>query len=929
MDCNKEEALRAKGIAEKKMESKDFAGARTFVLKARKLYPDLENIAQMLVVCDVHCFAEQKLLEAAFKLIGEAQRVLLDRDKRSSLDMNLSRFSMIRTAMPSHHQRNVQVNFNPVMQTNVRPIFTNLNLQQQHQSRQPTQQGINVGASSFWTMCSFCKVRYEYPRAYLNRSLRCQQCGKPFIAYEVDLQSTKPATNPSQQVFGQQNSIPNDGAFKVGVGSQGNLHAQRSNTKSDHKKGSTSNVSEKSNGKRRRKQVVESSESSESIGSTDSEDDTFSDNNVFPGVSTYREECPRRSTRRKHQVSYNENVSDEDNEPLQPLKQGQGSGSPYSDGENNGEETEMKDQNGEAAGLKDDQKEVKRKQNFYSEESSVNIDMKIKEVRGTETGGSSDTDEPLEHSASKSTNYLDGLVYPDPEFSDFDKDKKEECFASGQVWAVYDDIDGMPRFYAIIKTVSSPGFKLRIAWFEPDPDDKDERKWVDEKLPSACGKYKLGKTITTEDHLMFSHVTCFEKISRSTFKVYPRKGETWALFKNWDIKWYMDAESHEKYDLEFVEILSDYVEGAGVIVAYLAKLKGFVSLFSRTMKGSNCSFRIPPVELFRFSHRVPSYKMTGQERTGVPVGSYELDPVSLPVNLEEIVSPSVGMSPRSSDMSKFTKGLDGDASTVKVNLDRSKSVEEKKDPVGHIDDVGAPSASVKDSFEVPDPMFYQFDAERSHEKFEVGQIWAFYGDSDGLPKYYGQIKGVKRTSPEIELQVIYLTSCWLPRKVDRWDDVGMIISCGRFKIKESAKACTYRNTCSVSHQVHTRTAGKNKEYEIFPRKGEIWALYRDWTHKIKRSDLPNCEYDIVEVVEVSDGWIDVLYLEKVSGYSSVFKGKLNNKRLTTITISRTELLKFSHKIPAFKLTEEHDNLRGFWELDPRAIPHHYFIGYKK
>ena len=73
----------------------------------------------------------------------------------------------------------------------------------------------------------------------------------------------------------------------------------------------------------------------------------------------------------------------------------------------------------------------------------------------------------------------------------------------------------------------------------------------------------------------------------------------------------------------YTYICQHYVEGVGVVVLYLAKLKGFVSLFSR-MEGGNCTFQIPSTELFRFSHRVPSFKMTGQERVGVPVGSYEL-----------------------------------------------------------------------------------------------------------------------------------------------------------------------------------------------------------------------------------------------------------------------------------------------------------------
>jgi hypothetical protein len=153
----------------------------------------------------------------------------------------------------------------------------------------------------------------------------------------------------------------------------------------------------------------------------------------------------------------------------------------------------------------------------------------------------------------------------------------------------------------------------------------------------------------------------------------------------------------------------------------------------------------------------------------------------------------------------------------------------------------------------------------------------------------------------------------------------MIISCGRFKVTPTGKLCTYSKTNVVSHQVHANPVGKSKEYEIYPRKGEIWALYRGWTTKLKCSDLKNCEYDIVEVIEDGDMWIDVLFLEKVSGYSSVFKCKLNNGgSKMTLAIDRTELLRFSLKIPAFKLTEEHDsNLKGFWELDPEAIPVHY------
>ncbi|KAA3468606.1 Chaperone DnaJ [Gossypium australe] len=129
MECNKEEAIRARGIAEHKMKNDDFEGAKRLALKAQKLFPELENIAQLLAVCNVHHCAKLKLngsemdwygilqldrsankssikkqyrklalllhpdknkfagAEAAFKLIGEANAVLADQTKRSLYDM--------------------------------------------------------------------------------------------------------------------------------------------------------------------------------------------------------------------------------------------------------------------------------------------------------------------------------------------------------------------------------------------------------------------------------------------------------------------------------------------------------------------------------------------------------------------------------------------------------------------------------------------------------------------------------------------------------------------------------------------------------------------------------------------------------------------------------------------------------------------------
>lgn len=104
----------------------------------------------------------------------------------------------------------------------------------------------------------------------LNKSLQCPNCDHSLIAYDVDMQSTTPTNNSSQQTFGEQNHDQNQGAFKVDVGSQGHLHTRMSNTKSHEEKSPTVDVSTKSDGKRKRKQVSESSKGRKSVSNTNS-----------------------------------------------------------------------------------------------------------------------------------------------------------------------------------------------------------------------------------------------------------------------------------------------------------------------------------------------------------------------------------------------------------------------------------------------------------------------------------------------------------------------------------------------------------------------------------------------------------------------------------------------------------------------------------
>ncbi|KAH0731534.1 hypothetical protein KY289_002722 [Solanum tuberosum] len=268
--------------------------------------------------------------------------------------------------------------------------------------------------------------------------------------------------------------------------------------------------------------------------------------------------------------------------------------------------------------------------------------------------------------------------YPNTEFSDFDKHKTENCFAVDQIWAVYDTLDFMPRFYAHIRKVSGPEFKIKLRWLEPHPeeDQREECAWITADLPVGCGKFRVGNTYYTNDGVIFSHqVQCVMGV-RGMYIVYPRKGETWALFKDWDIRWSSDPENHRNYKYEIVEILSDYVGDIGIQVGYLDKMTEFLSLFQRTKRTEVGIFFVRPKENYKFSHQIPSFKMTGTEREGVPSASFELDPASLPLSADDIWYPgnvkevrrTINSEPVESVLSAVSTGTSGKFDNAKTSL---------------------------------------------------------------------------------------------------------------------------------------------------------------------------------------------------------------------------------------------------------------------
>ena len=61
MECNKDEALRAKELSEGKLIDKDYLGAKQLAQKAQKLFPGLEGLSHLFIVLDVYIASEKKI----------------------------------------------------------------------------------------------------------------------------------------------------------------------------------------------------------------------------------------------------------------------------------------------------------------------------------------------------------------------------------------------------------------------------------------------------------------------------------------------------------------------------------------------------------------------------------------------------------------------------------------------------------------------------------------------------------------------------------------------------------------------------------------------------------------------------------------------------------------------------------------------------
>ncbi|KAL6654100.1 hypothetical protein ACP70R_007565 [Stipagrostis hirtigluma subsp. patula] len=220
-----------------------------------------------------------------------------------------------------------------------------------------------------------------------------------------------------------------------------------------------------------------------------------------------------------------------------------------------------------------------------------------------------------------------------------------------------------------------------------------------------------------------------------------------------------------------------------------------------------------------------------------------------------------------------------------------------------------------------------------------GEIWALY-DSIGLPRSYAKIKYYDCSTSKIHLN--WLTYVPMNREERKWADKELPVACGNFSLDKDMDILEVTKGMPIfSHMVNCkevrnlkkdkkRKLVKDKEteiYAVYPCKGEVWALYKGWCRQwsARTDNHGPYEYEVVEVLsEMSaKNGVTVRPMVRIKDFVSLFAAA---KDKSSYDIPSRELLRFSHRIPFFRITGVEKELNGpnipegFLQLETRCLP---------
>ncbi|KAK7268970.1 hypothetical protein RIF29_21682 [Crotalaria pallida] len=588
----------------------------------------------------------------AFSLISEAWRVLSDKAKRETYDEKINaKAPKISTKTGRTSPRRGASGSDNFTKTATSSARTQKKAPKEHASTF----SYKAESTTFWTVCNQCQVRYEYLRVYLNFKLMCCSCGKAFQAVEAapppsvcatswNCWKDKPKVN--HQGAGKSKSTAGKNTATANVGASSKRKTDSHNPTNLQqvpfsRAPGASSAAQAANVKRKRVELQAATKRKQHVAKT-----------------TYFNPDKRR--RGMEDTSLRSHDKDTVNQ-TGGANGVVGASNSCKAKKGNFESTGISGITKTSSGrdiyqlelqnllMKKSIKEICKKlrelqSNTFSEtalKESVNGYQKADEKSEGRMSGSqvakSFADTAMANILRKALGTM-AIDVPDPHFHDFDKDRTERSFGENQVWVAYDD-DGLPSQYAMIHNVISVNpFKMQLNWLNPitNADELGPLNRVASGFSKTCGDFRVGRSKIINSPNFFSHMVKWRKGNGGAVSIYPRRGDVWTLYRNWSPDWdeLTDYDVIHKYDM--VEVLENFNEQRGVIVATLVKVAGFRTLFHRHLDLGEVRL-IPREEMSRFSHQVPSYLLNGQEAPNAPKGCLELDPAATPFDLLQVI----------------------------------------------------------------------------------------------------------------------------------------------------------------------------------------------------------------------------------------------------------------------------------------------------
>ncbi|KAL8254451.1 hypothetical protein R6Q59_032672 [Mikania micrantha] len=614
---SKWESLRLKNLAEQTYTSSDLKSALKYANRAHRLCPTLAGVSELLIafkilnaadkttttphwynILEVEPFSHinsikkqyKKLAlilhpdkntsvasEEAFKLVNEAFRVLSDKIRRKEYDMKL-RIDM--------------------------------------QSAAAAATGVEL--ETFWTACLCCRLLHSFERKYLGHDLMCPNCKKSFKAVEVD-DCKKVDANVTEEDMVLRRSEAKRKMSSVGdimkrseqckkidrLRNKGVDRRLRGVNNDDGKGSKVRNDRKlKENGKVMSddEEMMTLAEMQKQVNDDDDDDETM----TLAELQKLVNDDDKTVTLAEMQKLMNDDDETMTLAEMQKL-------------------VNDDDDDEEMMTLAEMQKSVKT--NGNAGKLKVNGKDKAQRSRSTSSNAKNKTNEEGNEQD------LGTMTVEDSDFYDFDKGRVEKSFKKGQIWALYDDDDGMPRHYGLIdEVVSTNPFEVNMSWLDPQINNDDLLVSLEKAgFHISCGKFKVSKKTSITSLNVFSHIVNCERAAREVYRIHPKKGSVWALYNEHVERGSRLSGDKRRYDI--VVFLTSYSEVHGLSMAYLEKVNGFKTTFRRREMGCHAIKWLEKHEVQLFSHQIPARKLSIEEVPNLLGDCWELDPASLPTHL--------------------------------------------------------------------------------------------------------------------------------------------------------------------------------------------------------------------------------------------------------------------------------------------------------